>query len=388
VACVCAVGLGVAAGSPATAGGSHGLRLVRVGHFAFPLYVASTPADPHAIYVVERGGRIWIVRGGHRVPRPFLDLRNFISIAPNSEQGLLGLAFSPDYAVSGLYYVYYSNRGGDIRIRQFRRSPHDPNRTMAGSGRTILALRHPAINHYGGQLQFGPDGDLYIGLGDGDPGGDPFNNAQRLDNLFGKILRIAPQPPGRRQAYLIPRGNPFVHRANARPEIFAYGLRNPYRFSFDSATGSAWIADVGENRFEEVNYRRRGQLAGVNFGWSRYEGYSQFSNRAAPGAVFPLFVEAHGPPQGAGRAGEVWCALIGGYVVRDRTLGSFDGRYVFADHCTGRIFSTRLSPGGSAVGMGWTGLTVPGLVTSFGTDAQQRVYVASEDGSVYRLSSG
>jgi Glucose / Sorbosone dehydrogenase len=386
LASLCVFGLGVGSDVQDAAGRTPRLRLVRVGHFDFPTYIASTPADPQAIYVLERSGRVFIVRNGHRIRRPFLDLHSDIRLAPNSEQGLLGLAFAPDYAKSRIYYVYYSNLHGDIRVRQFRRALLDRDRTLPGSGRTILALRHPDIAHYAGQLQFGPDGYLYIGIGDGGGVGDPPNNAQRLDNLFGKILRIDPRPSGRRR-YLIPRGNPFVHRRGARPEIFAYGLRNPYRFSFDPVTGSVWIADVGQDRYEEVDFRRRGRLAGVNFGWSRYEGYSQYSNRAAPGAVPPILVEAHSAPVGPGRQGEVWCAIIGGYVVRDPALHGFAGRYLFADHCTGRIFSLRLSRHLRAIDVGWTGLQVSGLVISLGTDAARRVYVASKT-TVYRITAG
>jgi len=357
------------------------LALVPVARLSFPTSVASTPADPHAVYVTERTGRVWIVRFGHRVRRPFLDLHRDIRIAANSEQGLLSLAFAPDYATSGLYYVYYTNRRGDIRVVQFRRDPTDGNRTKPGSGRTILAIRHPAIAHYGGQLQFGPDRDLYIGIGDGGGVGDPPNNAQRLDNLFGKILRIAPQRGGGRP-YRIPHGNPFAHRRGARPEIFAYGLRNPFRFSFDSVSGSVWIGDVGQDRFEEIDYRPRGRLAGVNFGWSRYEGFSQYSNRAAANPVFPIIAEQHSGPSGTH---ENWCAVIGGYVVHDPTVSQLDGRYLFADHCTGRIFSTRVTPHGHAIATGPNGLVVHGLVTTFGVDAAKHVYIASENGWVYRI---
>jgi glucose/arabinose dehydrogenase len=355
-----------------------------LARFKFPTYVASTPGDPRAVYVTERTGRVWIVRAGRPVGHPFVDLRGDIRLAANSEQGLLSLAFAPDYLESGIYYVYYTNRQGDIRVRQLRRSPRDPDRTQSGSGRVILAIGHPEIAHYGGQLQFGPDGYLYISTGDGGGAGDPFNHAQRLDNPFGKILRIDPQRGGRRP-YLIPRGNPFAHRRGAQPEIFAYGLRNPYRFSFDASTGGAWIADVGQDRFEEVDYRAPGRLAGANFGWSRFEGFSQYSNRGAPGAIAPTIVEQHGGPSGTH---EPWCAVIGGYVVRDIELPGLLGRYLFADHCTGRIYSARISGRGQAFGVGWQGLTVPALVSSFGTDAFQRVYVAAENGWVYRLAGG
>ncbi len=382
LASVCVIVLGALANASGAAARARA-KLAPVAHLSFPTYVASTPADPHAIYVTERSGRVLIVRGGRVVRRPFLDLRSDIRLAANSEQGLLSLAFAPDYARSRLFYVYYSNLHGDIRVRQFQRSRSSPDRIVTGSGRTILALRHPAINHYGGQLQFGPEGDLYISIGDGGCCGDPLNHAQRLNNLYGKILRIDPQHGGR-HAYLIPRGNPFAHRRGARPEIFAYGFRNPFRFSFDSSTGAAWIGDVGQDRFEEIDYRSRGHLAGANFGWSRYEGYSRYSNRAAPGAVPPVIVEQHSGPAGTH---EVWCAGIGGFVERDRSVPSLFGRYLFADHCTGRIFSARISAHGHAFAVGWTGLTTPALFTSFGTDASHRVYAAAENGWIYRIAA-
>jgi glucose/arabinose dehydrogenase len=367
------------------AGRSSQPRLVRVGHFDFPIYIAGTKADPHAIYVLERAGRIWIIRNGHRQPHPFLDISKNIRLAPKSEQGLLSMAFAPDYRKSGLYYVYYTNVQGHIRLGQFRRSPTNPNRTIRHSERMILRVTHPgAVNHYGGQLQFGHDGYLYIGIGDGGGIGDPPNHAQTLDNLYGKILRIKPNVRGRRP-YRIPRTNPFVHTHGARPEILAYGLRNPWRFSFDSH-GAIWIADVGEDKFEEIDYRKRGQLAGINFGWSRYEGYSQYSNRSAPGAIFPILVEAHS----GGHSGthETWCAIIGGYVVRDHALPSLFGSYLFGDHCLGNIYSTRVNSQGSAFGTGPTGLQVPGFVSSMGEDSQHHIYIASIDGSVYRIAGG
>lgn len=364
-------------------GSSSGLHLVQFAKFDFPTNIASTPADPAAIYVLERSGRIWIVRNGHKLRRPFLDLHRKIRLAPNSEQGLLGLAFAPDYAKSGLFYVYYTNNQGNVRLKQFHRSRTNRSRAQAGNGRTILAIRHPADDHYAGQLQFGHDGDLYIAVGDGGGVGDPPNHAQTLNNLFGKILRIDPTARGRRK-YRIPRGNPFAHRHGARPEIFAYGLRNPFKFSF-GPSGGTWIGDVGDNRFEEIDYRAKGRLAGTDFGWSRYEGDSLYNaGRSAFHPVFPVIVEAHSG--GSSGTHETWCAVIGGYVVPDPALHSLHGHYLFADHCTGRIYQTRVNRHDHAFGTGFTGLTTPALTTTFGVDAKRHIYVAAENGWVYRIA--
>src|SRR5581483_12472257 len=184
-----ALGIATASEGRGATAGPAGVHLVTVAHFKFPTNIAYTRADPNAIYVLERTGRIWIVRNGRELSRPFLDLHKKIRLGLNTERGLLGLAFAPDYAKSGLFYVYYTNLQGNVRLKQFRRARTDHNRAVAGNGRTILALRHPAIAHYAGQLQFGRDGDLYVAVGDADPGGDPANHAQTLNNLFGKILR-------------------------------------------------------------------------------------------------------------------------------------------------------------------------------------------------------
>ncbi len=374
-------GVGSSATARSSAHAAAGLRLVPFTKVDFPTYVVSTPADRTAVYVLERTGRIWVVRYGKKLKHPFLDLHRQIRLAANSEQGLISLAFSPDYAKSHLLYVYYTNRQGNIRLKQFRRSRTNPNRVDPSTGRTILALRHPQIDHYAGQLQFGPDGYLYVGIGDGGGVGDPANHAQHLNNLFGKILRIQPLADGRRR-YRIPKSNPFAHRHGAKGEIFAYGLRNPFHFSF-GPSGGMWIGDVGQDKFEEIDYRAKGRLAGSNFGWSRYEGDSLYNaGRTAFHPIFPVIVEAH---SGASGTHENWCAVMGGYVVTDPSLHSLDGHYLFADHCTGRIYQTRLGRSGRAFGTGYTGLTAPALVTSFGVDAHRHVYVAAENGWVYRI---
>jgi glucose/arabinose dehydrogenase len=378
------VAIGLASRTQDASGRSRHFHLVKVGNFNFPTYVTGTPADPRAIYVLERDGRVWIVRNGHRLPHPFLDIRRYISIVPNSEQGLLNMAFTPNYARTGTFYVYYTDTNGNIHLARFKRERSDRNRAQPGPGQTILFINHPLIAHYAGQLQFGPrDHDLYIAVGDGGSPADSGDTAQDLSRLLGKILRIDPSHHSRHHLYRIPKGNPFVHRAGARAEIFAYGLRNPWRFSIDPVSGATWIGDVGENRYEEVDYRKRGHLAGTNFGWPRFEGNHFFRNVAAPGAVFPVIEEAHAAPIGSGRTGETWCAVMGGYVVRDRSLRALYGHYLFADHCTGRVFSAQIH-NGHAYAVHYIGIDVPDLVMSFGEDGLSHLYIASKS-AVYKF---
>lgn len=345
------------------------MHLVRVGHFSSPIYVSAPPGDTHRVFVVERAGRIMVVRNGRRVKRPFLDIRGRVS--EGGERGLLSMAFAPDYARSGRFYVYYTDNGGDIRVAQYRRS-RNPDRALAGSARNVIRIEHSQFpNHNGGQLQFGPDGLLYIGVGDGGSEGDPNNTGQNLGTLLGKILRIAPQPRG---GYGIPAGNPFGGNGQRR-EIYAYGLRNPWRFSFDRRTGALAIGDVGQDRFEEIDYEPRGAARGRNFGWSHFEGNSRFKGGPTPDYAPPVLVRSHS-------AG--FCAIVGGYVVRNRSLAGLNGRYVYGDLCNSRLYSVRLRSGRAS---GNRALPVRvGNLVSFGEDAAGHVYAVSLAGPVYRLA--
>ena len=347
-----------------------GLHLVRIGTFANPVYVTSPPGDRGRVFVVEQEGTIRVVRGGRKLARPFLDIRG--DVGAGGERGLLSMAFPPDYASSGRFYVYFTGNDGDIRIQEFRRASADvANR---GTRRELLRIEHSqAPNHNGGQLQFGPDGLLYIGTGDGGGGGDPAGNAQRVSRLLGKLLRIDPRPGGGRP-YRIPSSNPF--RRRGRGEVYAYGLRNPWRFSFDRSNGAITIADVGQNAVEEVNYARTGAARGRNFGWNVFEGRQRYSRGTAPGHIPPVLQRLH--TQGS-------CSITGGYVVRDRGLRALRGRYVYSDICDGRIMSVRLRTG-SASGNRATGLRVASP-SSFGEDARGRIYVASLNGPVFRLAA-
>jgi glucose/arabinose dehydrogenase len=352
-----------------------GVRLVRIGRFTAPLYVTSPPGDRRRVMVVEQAGRIMVVRGGRTLARPFLDIRSLVR--SGGEQGLLSVAFPPDYARSGRFYVYYTDRAARQRIVEYRRATAD--RANPSAARRVLVMDDPEPNHNGGLMVFGPDGLMYVGTGDGGGGDDQHGaggNGQALDSLLGKILRIDPRASGGRR-YAIPPSNPFVSTAGARGEIYAYGLRNPWRFSFDRRTGALSIADVGQDAVEEVDFVAAGQGRGANFGWRPFEGDDRNFDEPAPGAVAPVITHTHA-------AG--FCSITGGYVVRDPSVPSLAGRYVYADLCDGRIRAARLRAGTRTTG---TPLALPKLssVSSFGEDAAGRVYVVSLAGPVYRLAA-
>ena len=353
---------------------ARGVRLARIGSFDSPTYVTAPPGDRRRVFVVEQPGTIRVVRNGRRLRRPFLDIRE--SVLAGGERGLLSMAFAPDYARSRRFYVYFTDGGGDVRVREFRRARSSAERADRRTGRDVLSQEHSQFsNHNGGQLQFGPDGLLYIGLGDGGGGGDPFGSGQSLGTFLGKILRIDPRRSGGRP-YTVPRTNPFVGRSGARPEIYAYGLRNPWRFSFDRRTGDLAIADVGQNQVEEVDFVGEGRGRGANFGWSVFEGRRRFRDGSAPGHVPPVLQQFHSNGN---------CSITGGYIVRDRSLGSLFGRYVYGDYCVGRIRSAVLRTSRARRDRA-TRLRVPSL-SSFGEDARGRVYATSLQGPVYRLSA-
>jgi hypothetical protein len=332
---------------------SAALHLSQIGSFNQPVYVTAPPGDPHRVFVVEQAGRIIEVLDGQKQTTPFLDIS--ADVKSGGEQGLLSMAFAPDYATSRRFYVYYTaprqgDSGGNvIKVDEF--SP-------AGR-RNVFTVDHPTNgNHNGGQLQFGPDGLLYAGTGDGGSGNDPPNNAQNLGSNLGKLLRVDPL-------------------SGAAPAIYAYGLRNPFRFSFDRQTGDLVIGDVGQNAREEVDFTPKGAAAGINFGWRCWEGTIQTPGISPacdpPDDVFPVLEKTH--------SGDGFCAIIGGYVVRDASLGPLTGRYVYGDNCASPLRSVTL-PG--ATDDAATGLDVSGL-TSFGEDSCGHVYATSGSGPVYRI---
>jgi glucose/arabinose dehydrogenase len=353
-------GTGTATGATPSAdvkaAASRGVRLRRIGSFSSPTYVAAPPGDRRRLFVVERAGRIRVMRDGRRLGTPFLDISSQVST--DGERGLLSMAFAPDYAGSGLFYVYFTDRTGDIRVVEYKRSSGSPERADGASARNLLTVRHrSASNHDGGQLQFGPDGRLYAGTGDGGGAGDPENDAQRRGSNLGKLL-------------VINRG------AGGGSAVWALGLRNPYRFSFDRRTGDLVIADVGQNAQEEVDFARRGRGRGANYGWNVFEGARRYRSGSAPGAVRPRLVTKHS---------DGYCSIIGGYVVRDRALKSLYGRYVYGDLCKPAVRSVVLGRTRGARGDRPAGVSVNQLV-SFGEDARGRVYAVSLAGGVFRLT--
>src|SRR3954471_12978747 len=310
VACALALAL-LAITAPAA---SAALHLTPIADFSLPVHVAAPPGDPHRLFVVEQGGRIMEVRDGQKLVTPFLDITP--DVRSGGEQGLLSMAFAPDYATSRKFYVYYTApRPGDgggsvLTVQEFQTVAGNPDAVDPASRRTILTVDHPTNgNHNGGQLQFGPDGQLYAGTGDGGSGNDPPNNAQNPGSLLGKLLRIDPRVAG------------------AAPSIYASGLRNPFRFSFDRQTGDLIIGDVGQNNWEEVDFSPAGLTAVRNYGWRCREGFhaNPSVSCTAPGAVDPVLEKDHST--------DGFCAIIRGYVVRDAALGSLAGRYVYGATC-------------------------------------------------------
>ena len=359
----------------AAASAKRGVGLKKIGSFDAPVYVTGAPGFPQLLFVVEQQGRIAVIKGGRKAGT-FLDIRGLLDYG--GERGLLSVAFPPDYARSRRFYVYYTDHEGAIRVDEFRR--RSAIRAAAGSRREVIRIPHPVnANHNGGQLQF-LGNLLYFGTGDGGSGGDPPNNAQNKDVLLGKLLRIDPRAAGGKP-YTVPASNPFVGKPG-RDEIYSYGLRNPFRFSFDTTRGQPRIAigDVGQNRFEELDYTTVGRSAGANFGWDALEGFSRYTdeNSGTPdpgGTVKPILAYPHS------RGGS--CSIIGGYVVRDPRLPALRGRYVYADLCEGELRS--LVPHlKRASDDRRLGLRVQSP-SSFGEDQRHRLYVASLEGPVFRL---
>ena len=365
---------GDAAQAPGQEAQAGGFRLVKaVGNLGDALFVTPAPGQTGRMYVVQQSGRIRILHNG-RLTGTFLDVSGIIS--SGGERGLLGLAFHPDYARNGRFFVNYTDTNGDTRVVEYRRGHN--GRANPNSARRLLFIKQPFANHNGGNLAFGPDGDLYIGTGDGGSGGDPLGNGQSPNTLLGKILRIDVDGRSNGRAYAIPPGNPYRSGGGA-PEIYAYGLRNPWRFSFDKTRGDLWIGDVGQGAIEEVDYRAKGTGAGVNFGWNAFEGRSQYDGGG------PVRGRTPTPPVAEYTHGQ-GCSITGGYVYRGTKVPALAGRYLFADFCSGKVWSMRAGPkpGGMRDDTGRLGVKLAN-VTSFGQGAAGEIYVIA-NASLYRFA--
>jgi glucose/arabinose dehydrogenase len=353
---------------PAGVGSGGQPRLEKIGDFDQPVYVTQAPGSDD-LYVVEKGGTVRIVRDGKVESGSALDIR--AEVATESEQGLLSVAFAPDFRDSRLAYAYYTSKDGNQNVVEY--AVGDDGAFDSSSRREVLRMDDFAANHNGGLLMFGPDGHLYIGTGDGGVADDPRRNGQDLGSPLGKLLRIDPAS-GEGLPYGIPADNPFVDTPGARPEIYSYGLRNPWRYSFDRRTGALVIGDVGQGTLEEVDYVPDGGGRGANFGWSAFEGNDRFNlDQQAPNAVAPVLT--YGRDDG--------CSVTGGYVVRDPALPALEGRYLYGDFCNPSL-RTFLPAKHGARDDRPLGLEVPEL-SSFGQDDQGRIYATSLAGPVFRL---
>lgn len=351
--------------------GQYGLTAVASG-FRRPLYLTAAPGDTaDRLFVVEQDGTIVTVHNGRRPAPPFLDIRDRVNARAN-EQGLLSVAFDPDFAANSTFYVYYTDSRGATVVARYRLAPNNPAVADPGSEEIILRVEQPYSNHNGGLVLFGPDGYLYIGLGDGGSGGDPQGHGQDPRTLLGTILRVDVR---RSATYVVPPDNPFVGQSDRRPEIWAYGLRNPWRFSFDRLTGDLYIADVGQNAWEEVSFQPASSTGGENYGWKVYEGSALFQGPPRAGLTPPI--SEYGRQEG--------CSVTGGYVYRGRQLPALVGNYLFGDYCTGFVWA--LTPQADGTWVRTLLFDSNAQITSFGEDADGEVYVVDRQGTIYRITA-
>jgi hypothetical protein len=362
------------------------VTLQRIAQMREPVYLTQPPGQGSQLYVVQKRGAVRIIANDRLLARPFLDIHRLVKHnGPGGGPGMAAIAFPPDYRRTGLFYASYNDRQDNLQVDEFRRSADNPQVADPSYRRPILTIPEPTEAHHGGLITFGPGGHLFIGTGDGGPAGDPAGNAQNLTLLLGKLLRIDPTPSAS-GPYTIPPDNPFVGR-RGRDEIWAYGLRNPRRFSFDRPTDSIAIGDVGNNRYEEIDYLPIARSRGANFGWPAFEGGAVFRGGLSRKAVvFPALAYPHHRE----------CAVTGGYVVRDPRLAKIRGReivgdYMFADYCTGKLYGFRPRLGRHAGKQRSFRFNIRYL-SSLGMDNAGRIYVLTErgfdrnsKGSVYRL---
>ncbi len=368
-----------AAVTPATPSAAQVKLTAVASGLSSPVFVTSPNDGTNRLFIVQKTGSIRIVQNGSLLPGAFFDISHWVT--KGSEQGLLGLAFHPSFKTNRKFYVDYTDLHGNTVVREYRASPTNPDHVASTSGRTILTIRQPYANHNGGMIAFGPDGYLYIGTGDGGSGGDPGNRAQSLNSLLGKILRIDINHTSTGRQYRVPSTNPYVGRAGL-DEIWQRGLRNPWRFSFDSLQGNLWIGDVGQNRYEEVDRAVKstyGPGRGYNWGWRMMEGFHCYnpSTGCSAGKRMPLLEYSHATN---GR-----CAITGGYVYRGTAIPSLRGWYVFGDYCSGEVLAVSNVASTRPVPVTLFGTGSGRQVSAFGQDTAGNLYVVDLRGTVSRI---
>lgn len=356
--------------------GAVSVRLEEVASgLAYPVYLTAAPGDTSRLFIVEKGGTVRVLRHGVLLPTPFIDLSG--RVTKGSEQGLLGMAFHPtDGRVVLSFTVAGPERGGRSRVATFTPGA-DPDVLDPASEQLVIEVDQPYSNHNGGHVAFGPDGYLYFGLGDGGSGGDPQGHGQDRSDLLGSLLRL---DLDHGLPYTVPASNPFVGQAGARGELWNWGLRNPWRFSFDRANGNLYIADVGQNEWEEVDVQPAASPGGENYGWAVMEGEHCYTGSGCNrnGLVMPVIEYGHGDG----------CSITGGYVYRGQAIPELAGTYFYGDYCDGWIRSFVYQGGTATNASSWPSLDTGQQITSFGEDARGELYVVLAGGTIYRIAPG
>ena len=366
-----------------------------------PVFITSYPNNAKLLYIVEQAGLIKIINDGKKLSRPFFDINKRVvnPNRPGDERGLLGFAFHPNHTNNGKFYINYMDNDGNTIVSEF--STNSELRANHKSERIILKLKQPYGNHNGGDIQFGPDGYLYISIGDGGKAGDPLNAGQDLSSLFGKIIRIDIE----QKPYGIPKSNPFFGQKDKREEIWAWGLRNVWRFSFDKQTGDKYLADVGQNKWEEVNFEPASSKGGLNYGWRIMEAnhcYDPKENCPTEGLIKPIieYPNDANHPAFAFRIIEELsfsetdvegCSVTGGYVYRGQKIKSMQGQYIFGDYCSGNIWTLKVVNGKAInfknrteeINIGGGEFTT--YISSFGQDSDGEIYIIDYNGGIYKL---
>ncbi len=363
--------------------------------FKKPLFVTSHPEDANLLYVVEQGGRIKIINNGKAAVTPFLDIDKRVvnPNRPGDERGLLGFAFHPNYAKNGKFYVNYMNNDGYTVVSEF--SVKSNKKADHTSERILFDLEQPYRNHNGGHMEFGPDGYLYISIGDGGKAGDPLNAGQDLNTLFGKVIRIDVNT----HPYGIPESNPYYGQKDKRGEVWAWGFRNVWRFSFDRKTGDIYYGDVGQNKWEEVNYEPAGSPSGVNYGWRLMEAshcYNPKNNCPKDGLTMPIIEYPNDANYmvvlgGGSQEDAEGCSVTGGYVYRGKEITGLQGYYLFGDYCSGNIWTFKVLNGKAVefenrteeINLANGEFTT--YISSFGEDANGELYIVEYNGGIYKL---